>query len=67
MQRDTSEYIAIVEQQIAETRLADLRRILQHGLEYRLQFAGRIGACVTVHAGERGAYLRCKVRRAVSV
>src|SRR6516165_11839704 len=41
MQRDTSEYIAIVEQQIAETRLADLRRILQHRLKDRLKLTGR--------------------------
>src|SRR5215831_16684882 len=41
MQRDTSEYIAIVQQQIAETRLADLRRILQHRLKDRLKLTGR--------------------------
>ena len=29
-----------ISQQVTELRLADTRRILQHGVEYRLQFAG---------------------------
>jgi hypothetical protein len=41
MQRSASEHIALVEQQGAETGLADAHRILKHGLEYRVQFTRR--------------------------
>ena len=41
MQRNDAKCISLAEIQIAELGLADARRVLQHGLEHRLQLAGR--------------------------
>src|SRR5262249_52400408 len=41
VQRDVPEYIAFVEQQVAEAGLADANGVLKHSLEHWLQFAGR--------------------------
>ena len=38
---DASKRVALEQVQIAELGLADARRVLQHGLEHRLQLAGR--------------------------
>ena len=43
--------------QIAELGLADARRVLQHGLEHRLQFARRTGDDLQ-HLGGRGLLLQ---------
>src|SRR5262249_42328386 len=39
--RDNAEFVAFAEEQVAELGVADAHRIFQHGLEHRLQFAGR--------------------------
>src|SRR5262249_17259741 len=39
--RDDAKRVSVVQQEIAEFRLADARGILQHGLEHRLQLARR--------------------------
>jgi hypothetical protein len=40
MQGDVSEYIAIVQQQVAEARLANTCCVREHGIKNWLQFAG---------------------------
>ena len=49
--------VAFAQEQIAELRLADAGRILQHGLEHRLQVAGRAGDDLQ-HLGGRGLLLQ---------
>jgi hypothetical protein len=41
VQRYVPEYIAVVEQQVAEAGLADANSVLKHSLEHWLQLAGR--------------------------
>ena len=41
MQRNVTEYFPVVQQQVAEARLADVHCVFQHRLKYRLQCPGR--------------------------
>src|SRR5262249_41289867 len=41
VQRNVPEYIALIEQQVAEAGLADANGVLKHSLEHWLQLAGR--------------------------
>src|SRR6516225_3927264 len=52
MDRHGSECLAVEENQTPELRLADSRRILEHGFEHRLKFTGR-GADYLQHFGRR--------------
>ena len=53
MQRDRSEAITLAELQNAELGLADARRVLQHGLEHRLQLARRTADLLQDLGGRR--------------
>src|SRR5262249_25925783 len=57
VQRDVPEYIAFVEQQVAEAGLADANGVLKHSLEHWLQFAGR-AADDLEHVGGGGLLLQ---------
>src|SRR5262249_40374927 len=57
VQSDVPEYMAFVEQQVAEAGLADANGVLKHSLERWLQFAGR-AADHLEHVGGRGLLLQ---------
>src|SRR5262245_53741405 len=57
VQRNVPEYIAFVEQQVAEAGLADANGVLKHSLEHWLQFAGR-AADDLQHVGGSGLLLQ---------
>jgi hypothetical protein len=58
VERNVSEYIAFVEQHVAEAGLADANSVLKHGLEHRLQFTGRTRNDAQ-HFGSGGLLLQC--------
>src|SRR5262249_7284752 len=57
VQRNVPEYIAFVEQQVAEAGRADANSVLEHSLEHWLQLAGRT-ADDTEDLGSRGLLLK---------
>src|SRR5262249_3278280 len=57
VQRYMPEYIAVIEQQVAEAGLADANSVLQHGLEHGLQFSRRTADDLE-HVGGGGLLLQ---------